>query len=52
MHASAIAAMADRALNLFIADHDLLDSADADSLLKLEYLNDSEGTGPPANPTL
>ena len=38
-----------RALNLLGADHDLLESADADALLELidEYLEDSEGIAPP-----
>ena len=52
-----LAAMAEkvaRALNVLGADRDLLDSADADALLELidEYLDDSEGTAPPVNPTL
>ena len=49
VHAAAMADKVARALNLLGADRDLLDSADANSLLDLidEYLDDSEGIAPP-----
>ena len=43
-----------RVLNLLGADHNLLESADADTLLELidEYLYDPEGIAPPVSPSL
>ena len=51
--AAAMAEKVARALNRLGADRDLLDSADADTLLDLinDYFDDTQGIAPPFNQT-